>query len=279
MNLISVDIKDLIKSPYQGRILPGDSSKSIYLQHRLHELAQSIELTGLMQPIVVRSRSGKYEIIDGHRRVEAHKILKREKIEAILVEGEDGEMQAMSLVANLQRASLSNFEKALAFERVLNAGVFKSKKELSKAIGKDETYIGDIMNILRMDKRIISDIALNNPTSDVRLLRIIRKAGDVNAAGISEAQYSLYQRFLNEDLTRAQLHDLAYEASGKYKKPYKVNFGSRGFSITLYKKLDKQQKLQFKSLLDKEVHNILARLKTSDADKDNDNTIHPLTDK
>jgi len=101
----------------------------------------------------------------------------------------------------------------------------------------------------------------------------------VNAAGISEAQYSLYQRFLNEDLTRAQLHDLAYEASGKYKKPYKVNFGSRGFSITLYKKLDKQQKLQFKSLLDKEVHNILARLKTSDADKDNDNTIHPLTDK
>lgn len=260
MNITVVNIEDLIESPYQGRILPVESSKSKYLQHRLHELAQSIELTGLMQPIVVRLKSDRYEIIDGHRRVMAHKILKKEKIEAIIVEGNDGEMQAMSLVANLQRASLTNFEKALAFEKILNAGVFKNKKELSKAIGKDETYVGDIMNILRMDKRIISHIAKNNPTSDVRLLRIIRQAGEVNKAGLSDEQYTLYQRFLNENLTRAQLTELAYESSGKNKKPFKVSHGSRGFSITMYKKLDYHQKLRFKSFLDKEIRNILRKI-------------------
>ncbi len=205
-HILNISIGKLIESPYQGRLLSSESLNNVYIKKQLDELAESIRSTGLMQPITVRVVDDKYEIIDGHRRVAAYKLLEKGNIPAIIKEGTEREIQIMSLVANIQRSNLSSLEYALAFEKILNDGVFKSKKELSKAIGKDETYVGDVINVLKMDERIINDLAENKTINDVRLLRLIRNAYKVEADGRSTKQYSLYLKCIKDNLTRAQLN-------------------------------------------------------------------------
>ncbi len=58
-----------------------------------------------------------------------------------------------------------------------------------------------------MDHRILNHLATNNPTSDVRLLRLIRQAGKVDDQGVSEPQYELYLHFIYQKLNREQLRN------------------------------------------------------------------------
>ncbi len=260
---VKIPLDKLIKSPYQGRFLVeiNDPKKSIYMRRRLRELADSIVISGLLQPILVRKKDDQYEIIDGHRRVEAFKKLGYDEIPAQIVDRTDKETQVMTVVSNLQRIGLNHLEKALAFEKILNAGVFKSKKELSKKIGKDETYVGDIMNILKMDKRIIDDIAINNTTNDVRVLRLIRNVGKLDEKGYSDEQYNLYRQFIEKKLNREQLQELVMAAKKGNDKTYQVSYGVRGFTVKVHKKLSKEQKDRVKELLEQKMQEVLKEMK------------------
>ncbi len=114
-----------------------------------------------MQPITVRQVGKEYEIIDGHRRAEAFRRFGKEEIPAIISNVSDREAQVMAVVTNLQREDLSNIEKAIAFQKILASGLFKDKREFSKSIGKDETYVGNLVNTVNMNQRIIDDLIQN----------------------------------------------------------------------------------------------------------------------
>ncbi len=116
----------------------------------------------------------------------------------------DREAMILSVVGNLQREDLSPIEKAMAFRKLLDSGVFVDKKELSKSLGKDETYVGDVLNTLNMDQRIIDDILQNRTTDDVRLLRAIRQAGKTDKLQKSDEQMALYQEFKDKGLSRTK---------------------------------------------------------------------------
>ncbi len=97
--------------------------------------------------------------------------------------------------------------------------MFEDKRELSKAIGKDETFVGDLLNTLNMDKRIVDDLLKNKTTNDVRMLRAIRRVEPVNQVGYSEKQWEIYQRFLNENLSREEVLSLTRTATDGKKLP------------------------------------------------------------
>lgn len=262
MHILNLSLNKLTDSPYQGRFFSKEALKNQFTRKKLNELVNSISSTGLMQPITVRSVGENYEIIDGHRRVEAYKILGKENIPAIIKEASEQEVQCMSVVANIQRSNLSNLEKALSFEKILKNKVFKNRKELSIAIGKDETYIGDILNLLKMDQRIIQDLAEHNSINDVRLLRLIRKIDTLDSEGRSDKQYSLYLRCLKENLTRSQVNDIITREYGSGNKTgFRLSYNNNGFQLKFNTKMLPGKKEQILPLLEQKVKEIIAELK------------------
>ena len=85
----------------------------------LQELARSIELNGLLHPIVVRpTRDGRYEIIAGHRRYEAYKLLGEPFIECSVIHATDREYDILQVSENIQRKVMSAYELVETFERL-----------------------------------------------------------------------------------------------------------------------------------------------------------------
>ena len=241
--LQTITIENLLESPYQGRLVRETTKKGKTDDPAMQSLMNSITSKGLMTPIIVRQQGDKFEIVDGHRRVEAYRRLKKVEIDAIVKEYDDKDAQVFSLVGNLMRQNLNLIEKALAFKKILDTKKF-NQKDLSKAIGKHETFVSDILNTLEMDQRIIDDLIANKTTEDVRLLRAIRRVG-IAKKNKSEKQWELYQRYINENLTRKDVIAAVKEARGT-SQPFKIEGSSKSFSIHLAHKLspDKKEKLE-----------------------------------
>ncbi|TRZ53827.1 ParB/RepB/Spo0J family partition protein [bacterium] len=171
-SIISVKLDQLAESPYQGRLISKPTKRGKTDDSSLKNLMESIQSCGLMVPIQVRKLGSFYQIVDGHRRVEAFERLGIKEIDAIIKDCDDNKAQIYSVVVNLMRKNLSIIEKALAFKKILQAEDL-TQHELAHAIGKDDTFISDILNTLEMDQRIIDDLVPNKTTADVRLLRAI----------------------------------------------------------------------------------------------------------
>ncbi|MDD2345403.1 MAG: ParB/RepB/Spo0J family partition protein [Bacteroidales bacterium] len=208
IQLIPLDL--IVESPWQGRLVSlfdlENSSGNITWQ--IDELKNSIEKSGLLHPVVLRKEAGRFQLIDGHRRVAAYKMLGKKNIEAIVKECTDKEAQSFSIIGNLQNRKLSPVEYAIAFKKILDNGLFKDQRELSKAIAKSDTYVADIIGVMKLDKRIIDDLITHQTINDIRMLRAIRRAGKVDENGKCNAQYTLYKRIIDEGLSRQTVLNL-----------------------------------------------------------------------
>lgn len=123
----------------------------------LDDLANSIRVQGILQPIVVRETGHqKYEIIAGERRWRAAKIVGLEKVPCLIKNVEDNAAIAIALIENIQRENLNAMEEAIALQRLLEEFEL-THNEVAKAIGKSRTAVS---NLLR----------LNNLNDDVKLL-------------------------------------------------------------------------------------------------------------
>lgn len=254
-NIKLISLSELKESPYQGRLIDTQERKEGATL--LTSLISSIEQNGLMNPVVVRETDNGYEIIDGHRRVEAYRQMGREKIECRIKNYSDKEAQVMSVVGNLQRQELSSIEKAIAFKKVLNRGIFKNKQELSTAIGMDQTYVGDMINAVNMDQRIIDDLLTNKTTSDMRLLRAIRLVEKTDENQYSEKQWQLYQQFKNEGLTREEVQVKAKVSRQKPGKNYTVVQTPRRIHINLSEKLPRAKREMIQKMLEEKMEEIM----------------------
>lgn len=255
--VIQAEIGKIRESPYQGRLIEIGIKGGESEQTSLNRLAENIRQNGLLTPVILRQAAEGYELIDGHRRLEACRMLGYTTIDAIVKEMDDRGAQVMSIVGNLQREELSAIERALAFRKVLEAGLFKDKKELSQAIGKDQTYVGDLLNTLNMDKRIIDDLLQNKTTNDVRLLRAIRRAGNTNEEGYSEMQWALYRRFVDEGLSRKEVLTLSSRENISGREGISVDFKPRRIEISLPKKYTLKQRKLLESEIRKKIEELL----------------------
>ena len=117
---------------------------------KLHELAQSIAATGVVQPIVVRAiKDGRYQLIAGERRWLASKMAGKAMIPAVVREASDEQSLEMTIVENLQRADLNPMEQARAFER-LGSEFKMTQEQMAKRTGKDRTSVANFIRLLRL---------------------------------------------------------------------------------------------------------------------------------
>lgn len=231
MPVKELDLVLISESPYQGRMIRPQTKRGKSDDPSFKELEKSIAEQGLLTPIIVRPKGKKFELIDGHRRMEVFHRLKRQTIPVNIIDVDDEKAQAYSIIGNLHRQNLSTIEKAIAFKKIMDSGAFPTVKEFSESIGKHETYVADVINTLKMDQRIIDDLAENKTTDDVRLLRAIRKVGKAEN-NESDKQWELYQRVITEKLTRGQVLELVKQDSGKDQATSTVKVNQSGKSIS-----------------------------------------------
>lgn len=149
-SILSIDIKDIIPNKNQPRIDFDDES--------LKELAKSIETYGLIQPILVRSVKGKYQIVAGERRWRACKLAGLKEIPSIVKDMGQEESAKIALIENIQREDLNPVEEAQAYKRLMEEFDL-TQEELSSQIGKSRSYISNSIRILNLDNEVLDHIS------------------------------------------------------------------------------------------------------------------------
>lgn len=117
---------------------------------KLTELAQSIAATGVVQPIIVRPLpGGRFQLINGERRLLASKEAGKETIPAIVRQVSDELAMEMTIVENLQRADLNPIEQARAYHRLAND--FKmTQEQMAVRTGKERASVANFLRLLRL---------------------------------------------------------------------------------------------------------------------------------
>jgi ParB family chromosome partitioning protein len=115
----------------------------------LADLANSMEASGLLQPVIVRSRDGGYELIAGERRWRAAERLGWLQIPAIVKEVDDRTLLTLALIENLQRDDLSPIDAAAGYRR-LGDEFQLGHAEIARAVGRERSTVANLLRLLQL---------------------------------------------------------------------------------------------------------------------------------
>lgn len=140
-----IDIDLVEPSPYQPR--------TRFREEALDELARSIQASGIIQPIVVRSIGNRFQLIAGERRWRAAQRAGLKKASAIVRNVSDELALEMTLVENIQREDLNPIEAARAFERLMDEFQL-TQESVAERTGKDRATVANAVRLLRLEPTI-----------------------------------------------------------------------------------------------------------------------------
>jgi ParB family transcriptional regulator, chromosome partitioning protein len=122
------------------------------------ELTKSIELKGLLQPILVRTMDGFFEVVAGNRRYSACKALGWKKIACHIIELDDKQAFEVSLIENIQRKTISPLDEATAFKSYVSDFGWGGVSDLASKIGKSSSYITKRIKLLNLPSDVLESI-------------------------------------------------------------------------------------------------------------------------
>ena len=126
-----------------------DQPRSRFTESALDELAQSILANGIVQPIVVRRKGNRYEIVAGERRWRAAQRAGLRRIPAAVKDVSDDKLLELALIENIQREELNPIEEAAAYRKLIdNIGL--TQEALAASVGKDRTLIATSLRLLKL---------------------------------------------------------------------------------------------------------------------------------
>ena len=134
-----------------------EQPRTRFVDANLEELAQSIRANGVVQPIVVRQKGSRYQIIAGERRWRAAQQAELRRIPAFIREVSDEKLLELALVENIQRQELNPIEEANAYRKLIeNIGL--TQEMVAERVGKDRTVITTSLRLLRLANDIQREI-------------------------------------------------------------------------------------------------------------------------
>jgi ParB family chromosome partitioning protein len=148
--LLEVDIDLIEANPEQPR--------TNFSETALDELARSIIANGIVQPIVVRQKNGRYQIVAGERRWRAAQRAGLRKIPVVVRDIPDERLLEIALVENIQRQELNPIEEATAYQRLINH-IGLTQEMVAERVGKDRTLITTTLRLLRLPNPVQRYIA------------------------------------------------------------------------------------------------------------------------
>ncbi len=202
-------VDQIVPSPYQPRTIFDDD--------RLDELCQTIKTHGVVQPIIVRVRNHKFELIAGERRLRAVKKLGLPTIPGIVREINDSQAASIALIENLQREGLTSIEEAVAYQQLLELHQL-TQESLAQRLGKSQSTIANKIRLLQ----------LSEPVKQALLERKIteRHARALLPLDTEDMQVKVLQEIISKELNVKQTETRVafYLEATKIKKSKRISF-------------------------------------------------------
>jgi ParB family chromosome partitioning protein len=196
-NLNEIRIEEIETNPFQPR--------THFDQDALLELAESIKVHGIIQPITVRKLSEhQYQLISGERRFQASKLADLKTLPAYVRTANDQQMLEMALIENIQRENLNPIEVSLSYQRLISECNLK-QEELGERVGKNRTTVTNYLRLLKLPPDI--QIALRDNKLSMGHARAIISIED------PASQIFIFKKILAEDLSVRAVEALAREVS------------------------------------------------------------------
>lgn len=183
--LVPIDLID--PNPHQPRQVMGD----------LSELMASIAEKGIIEPLVVRQRGGRYQIVAGERRYQAAVQVGIREVPVVVRDIDDTEVIEIALVENLQRKDLTPFEEAEALQALAQRCGY-THEDLARRLGKSRTAITESLSLMNMPEEVRNLCRLADISSKSLLLQVVRQSSP-------EKMTALVEKIAREGATRQQV--------------------------------------------------------------------------
>lgn len=187
-----LSISEIVRNPNQPR--------QTFDEDKLAELADSIRQNGVLQPILVRRKGQKYEIVAGERRYQASKLAGLKEIPAVVREIDDDKVFQLALIENLQRSDLSPIEEAKGYKQLLTSRSL-TQEELAKILSKSRSAIANTLRLMDLPVEIQHMMEQGLLTAG--------HARAILAVPSEEGRIKLAKKVVTESLTVRQTENLA----------------------------------------------------------------------
>ncbi len=194
-NLNEIAVEEIETNPFQPR--------QHFDQEALKELADSIKLHGIIQPITVRKLSDhQFQLISGERRYQASKLAGLTALPAYVRTANDQQMLEMALIENIQRENLNPIEISLSYQRLISECNLK-QEELGDRVGKNRTTVTNYLRLLKLPPDI--QIALRDNRISMGHARAIINIDD------SSSQLFIFKKIITDDLSVRAVESMVRE--------------------------------------------------------------------
>ncbi|MBO2537531.1 MULTISPECIES: ParB/RepB/Spo0J family partition protein [Rummeliibacillus] len=207
--VVQTAIRDIRANPFQPR--------KVFDEEALQELAQSIKEHGILQPIILRKKGSKYEIVVGERRFRAAKLAHLTEVPSVIRDFDDTKMMELAILENLQREDLTPIEEAEAYHSLMEH-LDLTQEELSKRLGKSRPHIANHVRLLTLPKevqKLVNDGKLTMGHGRTLLGLKNKKQIPLVAEKVMKQQLNVRQL---EDLVHSLNDNVSHETKKKVKK-------------------------------------------------------------
>jgi ParB family transcriptional regulator, chromosome partitioning protein len=204
-NLDEIPVGEIETNPFQPR--------QQFDKESLNELADSIKVHGIIQPITVRRLSDhQYQLISGERRFQASKIAGLKSLPAYVRTANDQQMLEMALIENIQRENLNPIEISLSYQRLISECNLK-QEELGERVGKNRTTVTNYLRLLKLPPDV--QIALRDNRISMGHARAIINIDDPGS------QLFVFKKIVSDDLSVRAVESMARELTKGSKQTVK----------------------------------------------------------
>ncbi|MGB7295631.1 MAG: ParB/RepB/Spo0J family partition protein [Candidatus Aminicenantales bacterium] len=206
-----IPLERIDPNPHQARCELGN----------IDDLMASIKSKGVLEPILVRPKNDRYQIIAGERRYVASKRVGLSEIPSIEMDVKDNEAMELALIENLQRKDLDVFEEADGLNAMVEIYGY-NHAQLAEKIGKARSTITEIINVARIPKRLREICRAADITSRSTLIEIAKQEKKTDME-------RLINEIVNRGLRREDTRELSKKLKGKtpVSKPYVFNYSAQ----------------------------------------------------
>ena len=148
-NILWLPAEDIAPNPVQPR--------KLFDEEGLEELSRSIKSYGILNPLTVRCRGGKYELVAGERRLRAAKLAGLQEVPCILLDVNMEDAGLIALIENLQRRDLDFIEEALGLSRLIRMFGL-SQEEAARRIGKSQSAVANKLRLLKLPEDVLEGL-------------------------------------------------------------------------------------------------------------------------
>jgi ParB family chromosome partitioning protein len=241
-----ISLEKIDPNPHQARSELGN----------IQELMDSIKSKGVLEPILVRPKADRFEIIAGERRYIASKNISLKEIPCIEMDVQENEAMEIALIENLQRKDLDLFEEADGLNALIDLYGY-SHQEVSEKIGKARSTITEILSISKVPDKVREIIKTSGVFSRSTIIEIAKQKSDSDMLKFA-------QQIVERRLTREDTRDLSKLLKGKVKKPkfYVYNYSSEGtdkYKLRLELKKQTMSRQEIIEILQEIIENLKAQ--------------------